>query len=128
MSQPTSPQLAKDYGPKLTRALLGVLGGWGATYGVTLDDSNLTALVGSVALLFAVWAWSFKAKRQPSDTDRETMAHAAHAAAALLVPVIIGWMQAKGYTVTGETSIDVLGPLLLQVAASGLNKPDAPKK
>jgi len=118
----------KLFGPKLVRAGLAALAGFGLTYGVSIDTSNVAAFVASIAMLFAVWVWSIFAKTTPDSTQREVMANAFHSAAALLVPGLIGWMQAKGVSVTDSTTIDVLGPLLLQVAASGLNKPDKTAK
>ena len=115
----------KLFSGKTTRFVLNAIGGYGVTYGVTVDGASPMTFVGSLFLLVCVVGWSLIAKVKPTTDEREHLANLSHALASMLVPVLIGWMQAKGVSVTGHESMDVLGPMLLQLAASHLNKPDA---
>ena len=113
------------FGTKIVRLLLGYLATRLNEVGVTLEIDSLYTFTASALLGIGVIVWSMVAKHKPDAADQSKLADFFHASASLMVPGLIAFMHSHGLHVTGADSMDVVMLGALQVAASGLNKPDA---
>lgn len=113
------------FGSKAVRFALAYLAAEAAKVGVTLDTNSVYTFIASGLVFLAIIVWSVVAKHKPDAADQSKLADFAHAIASLIVPAILGTLHAKGISVTGSDSMEVVLLGALQVAASGLNKPDA---
>ena len=115
----------RSFGPKLIRNTLAWLAGFLAAYGVALETNSVYTFVGSVMVAVFVVLWSVIAKAKPSDELRDKVGDFAHAVVAMLMPAILGWLKAKGITLTGDETAEQLAMMTLLTTSSALNKPDA---
>jgi hypothetical protein len=113
------------FGSKIIRSALAWLAGYLGASGVTLETDSLFTFAASLMLGLVVIIWSIVAKAKPSDEMKDKLADASHALASFALPAVLGWLRAKGITVTGDMNAEQALLMTMQVTASGLNKPDA---
>lgn len=117
----------KLLGPKIVRQGLAAVGGFFAGQGMAVDETSLVSLVGGLVAYLLATAYSYFAKAQPGEAQKDMISQIAAALASQAIAFLAGYLQSLGYT--GHIN-DAVGMTLFSVnyGLSRISRPDAPRE
>lgn len=118
----------KLFGPKAIRALLAWLASLLAAKEIAVDFGNITAFIVTLSAGLIIWLWSVIAKTSPDHDMQDRIKTFIGSASGLVLPMIFGWLNAHGISITGHETVESALAIGLTVAASIATRPDKTTK
>lgn len=116
----------KNFGGKISRSLVSYAVAFFAAKQVIVSGDTANAFVISTVGAVLVILWSMLAKIQPKDAPVDQIKDFVTSLGALVLPGVIGWLNAKGIMITGNETADAATLILLRSSYSHFINPDSP--